>query len=181
MSFFKDYSEEGSEDNIRGKEAIESLYNIAKKGCKVAFLITEGTDKRFIDDLKERLESVGEKSENIVWRVEEEQGYSGMRREAVRFARSKYPETRAFIMQEIEKDLSENYQDFIDALSNNKILILMNRGVNIPYNENPWPDVNHIGANLPKAQFWGERHQNIEMSNQENAAGLTKKEHFWKH
>lgn len=176
---FKDYSLEGSEGNIRGKEAIESLCNIAKKGCKAAFLITEGTDEKFIEDLKNKLETIGEKSENIVWRIEEERGYSGMRREAIKFARSKYPEARAYIIQEIEKDLSENYQEFIDTLSNQKILVLMNRGINIPYNDNPWPDVDHIGANLPKAQFWGERHQNIEMANQEIAAGLTKDKHFW--
>ena len=177
--FFKEYSIEGTESNIRGKETIDSLYNIAEKGCKAAFLITEGTNKKFISDLKERLKPLDEKAENIVWRVEKEHGYSGMRREAVKFARNKYPETRAFIMQELEKDISNNYQEFINALSDNKILVLMNRGVNIPYNENPWLDVNHIGANLPKAQFWGERHQNIEMANQENAAGLTREEHFW--
>ncbi len=102
-----------------------------------------------------------------------------MRRKAIEFARSKYPDTRAFIMQEIEKDLVENYEDFIEALSDKKILVMMNRGINVPYNENPWPDASHLGANLPKEQFWGERHQNIEMANQENLAGLTKKEHYW--
>jgi len=56
---------------------------------------------------------------------------------------------------------------------------MMNRGVNVPYNENPWPDVSHLGANLPHEQFYDERHQNIEMANQESAAGLAKKEHFW--
>ncbi len=60
---FKDYQIPGSEGNVRGKEAIESLYKIAEKGCKTAFLITEGTDEKFILDLKEKLSSLGKKSE----------------------------------------------------------------------------------------------------------------------
>lgn len=177
--FFKDYQTPGSEGNIRGMEAIESLSKIAEKGCRASVIIGLGTDENFISDLKEKLSTLGDKSENIVWHMQNEPGYSQARREAIELARAKYPDTRAFIMQEIEKDLTKNYENFVTALSDGKALVMMNRGVNVPYNENPWPDANHLGANLPKEQFWGERHQNIEMANQENAAGLTKENHFW--
>lgn len=176
---FKDYSVIGSEGNIRGNEAIESLYKIARKGYKAAFLITEGTDNRFIDDLKNKLKPLGDKAENVVWKIEKEQGYSGMRRRCIEFARSKYPESRAFIMQEIEKDLSDNYGKFINVLSDNKILVMMDRGINIPFGETPLESISYLGANLPNGQFWGERYQNLKMARQENMAGLTKKEHYW--
>ena len=177
--FYKDYQTHGTEGNVRGHKAIDSLVEIAKKGSKAAVIVGKETDQRFLDDLKERLSNLGEKGENIVWRTQEKPGYSEARREAVVLARSKYPETRAFIMQEIEKDLTPNYENFLSVLSDNKVLVMMNRGVNVPYNENPWLDAEHLGANLPKEQFWGERHQNIEMANQENVAGLTTEARFW--
>lgn len=176
---FTDYKTPGSEGNIRGGEAIESLCNIAKKGCKAVIIVGETTDNAFIEDLKKNLSSLGDKAENISWSTQKRPGYSQARREAVMLARSKYPDSRALIMQEIEKDLSPNYEDFIGELSKNNVLVMMNRGVNVPYNENPWPDADHIGANLPHEQFWKERHQNVEMANQENAAGLTIKERTW--
>lgn len=177
--YYKDYQTEGSEGNIRGKQALESILNALQKDCKVAIIIDKDTDKSFIDDLKNRLLEVGERAENVVWNYQKEQGYSQARREAIELARSKFPESRAYIVQEMEKDLADQYEKFINELSNDKILVMMNRGVNVPYNENPWPDVKHLGANLPHEQFWAERHQNIEMANQEIAAGLTVKERVW--
>lgn len=174
--FYKDYQVENSEGSVRGHEAIDSLMKIAEKGYKAAVIIGEGTDQKFLDDLKKRLSGLGDKGENIVWHIQEKPGYSEARRESVILAWSKYPETKAFIMQEIEKDLTKDqgYEKFLDALSDNKILVMMNRGIDAPYNGNYFSD-----ANIPKEQFWGERHQNIEMAGQENAAGLTKKEHDW--
>lgn len=177
--FYKDYQTPGSEGNIRGRQAIESLHNIAEKGCKAAIIIAEGTDNSFIVDLKDDLLKLGKKAENIVWNLQKKPGYSQARREAIELARSKYPETRAYIMQEIEKDITFEYEKFVDMLSHGNILVMMNRGVNVPYNENPWPDTKHLGANLPHEQFWGERYQNIVMANQERAAGLTSKEYTW--
>lgn len=179
--FFKDYSKDGTEGNVRGHETIDSVTNAVKKGCKVAFVIAPDTDPRFIQDLKEELKTLGESSENVAWRIEDraDGGYSGSRRQAVQLARVAFPESRAYIMQELEKNLTGNYESMVAALSDNKALIMMNRGVNVPYNENPWPDAQHLGANLPPEQFWGERHQNIVMANQEKAAGLTKENHFW--
>ncbi|EKE13556.1 MAG: hypothetical protein ACD_13C00010G0042 [uncultured bacterium] len=176
---YKDYQTDGTEGNIRGHRAIDSLVKAVDKGCKASIIISQETDKKFISDLKGKLSNLGDKSENVVWHMQSKTGYSEARREAIELAKAKYPETRAFIMQEIEKDLTSNYDSFVNKLSDNKILVMMNRGVNIPYNENPWQDTKHLGANLPREQFWGERHQNIEMANQESAAGLTKEPHFW--
>lgn len=180
--FFKDYQVEGSEGNIRGRQSIESLAKAAEKGCKAAIIIAPDTDPKFVLDLKEKIVDLGDKGENIVWQTQSKDGYSSARREAILLARSKYPESRAFIMQEIEKDLSGNYENFVTALSGDKALVMMNRGINGPYSENPWPDNQHIGANLPKAQFYVERSLNVRMAIQEESFGVSdknNKNHFW--
>ncbi|HET7099306.1 MAG TPA: hypothetical protein VFI61_03680 [Patescibacteria group bacterium] len=180
--FFKDYEVPGSEGDIRGREAINSIVQAAKKGCKIAFIIDPKTDQKFVDNLKEELSTLGDKAENIVWDFQDKEGYSQSRREAILLARSKYPDTKAFIMQEIEKDLTEYYEPFLETLSDDRALVMMNRGINVPYNLNPWQNVDHINANLPGSQFWGERNQNLKMARQEEAFGLTDKKignHFW--
>lgn len=68
--FYKDYQTPGSEGNVRGRQAIESLHNIAEKGCKAAIIIAEETDNSFIDDLKGDLLKLDKKAENIVWNLQ---------------------------------------------------------------------------------------------------------------
>lgn len=182
--YYNDYQTEGSIGNVRGKAAINSLINILEKGCKVAIIIAKETDPKFVDDLKEKLSILGNKSENIVWNFERESGYSEARREAISLARSKYtePPPRVFIMQEIEKNLSENYEDFLNTLSKDRVLVMMDRGINISNNQDLWPEPDHSDVNLPKDQLWGERSQNIKMARQEEVFGLTDKtkgNHLW--
>ena len=178
---FKDYSTEGTPDNLRGHQAIDSLMNVAKMGGKAAIIVAPNTDSKFKEDLERELEKLGEdKRKLVVLETESQRGYSAARRQSVNLARKSFPETKVIIMQEIEKDLTQAYVGFLKELSGNKVLVMMNRGVNAPYAEYPWPedtfetDKGHLGANLPGAQFWGERDQNIHMANQEMAAfGVT--------
>lgn len=179
---FKNYTVENSEGNIRGHEAIESIVHAAEKGVKVAFIISTDTDSKFVDDLKTELAKLEDKKrENVVWDFREDHGYSEARREAIMFARSKYKESmpRAFIMQEIEKDISGDYEEFLNSLSNGKALVMMDRGINRIGTGDVREEANSVTANIPVEQLAGERSQDRDMALQEKGFGITKEKHLW--